>query len=255
MSSTTDIYTAYKILNLVNSKVYIGITTRSPDCRWKEHLYYHSTKKSRLYSAMKKYGIGNFQFSILEQTDTIETLKELEVKYIQEYNSYCFQENSNGYNMTLGGDGSFGFKPSTETLKKLSEASKNMSEETKRKISETLKGRTLSEEHKRKMSQSLKGRVFSKDTKRKLSEAAKRRYLNPEERKKLSEIGKKRTFSEEHKIKISESKKGKSRGTFSEDHKRKISEANKGKTLSEEHKRKISEARIRLLNSNKRRTH
>jgi group I intron endonuclease len=123
---------------------------------------------------MRKYGLENFQFSIIEQTLDLKEIKLLERKYIQEYNSYCFQENSNGYNMTLGGDGTFGFEHS---------------QETKRKISESNKGKTriFTEDHKRKMSEARKGsnnpmygktRTHSKKIKRKISESLKKYHLS-----------------------------------------------------------------------------
>lgn len=91
----------YKIENQINHKVYIGKTSYSnPNKRWIEH---QSDSKNpmrnhrALYRAINKYGIENFTFSILEETDYPE---EREIDYIQEYNSYHF-----GYNETLGGDG------------------------------------------------------------------------------------------------------------------------------------------------------
>ena len=51
------------------------------------------------------------------------------------------------------------------------------SEETKRKISETMKGKTFSEEHRRKMSESnaWKGKHLPEETKRKISKVMKAR--------------------------------------------------------------------------------
>ena len=48
--------------------------------------------------------------------------------------------------------------------------------ETRKKISETGKGRLHSEEWKKKMSDKMKGRVFTEEWKKKLSEAKKRRF-------------------------------------------------------------------------------
>lgn len=71
---------------------------------------------------------------------------------------------------------------SIETRRKMSESfkgknnpiyGKHRSEETKRKISEAHKGKTASEETKRKMSAVRKGKKFSAEHKRKLSEARK----------------------------------------------------------------------------------
>ena len=93
------------------------------------------------------------------------------------------------------------------------------SEETKLKMSESRKGKTLSEEHKLKISESLKGHTHSEETKLKMSESSKVEN-NPF-------YGK--TLSEEHKLKISESLKG---HTHSEEAKQKMSESLKGKPKS-----------------------
>lgn len=189
MSSSTDIYTVYKILNLVNSKVYIGITTRDPEKRWNEHIRRYKYRTCALYLAMNKHGIENFLFSIIEQTFALNELLELETRYIKEYNSYV-----TGYNMTLGGEGTSGLNV-PHTI------------ETRKKISESLSGRALSESHKLRIANSLagkknhmKGKCHSVNTKNKMSKA-KSGKSNPrfgkevslETRKKISESLKKRT--------------------------------------------------------------
>ena len=91
----------YKIENQINHKVYIGKTSYSnPNKRWIEHQNDSKNPERNhraLYRALNKYGVENFMFSILEETENPE---EREMFYIQEYNSYHF-----GYNETLGGDG------------------------------------------------------------------------------------------------------------------------------------------------------
>ena len=73
---------------------------------------------------------------------------------------------------------------SEETKRKISESHKGKpshlkgkpkSEETKRKLSESMKGNALSEETKRKMSEPRKGKHHSEETKRKMSESLKGR--------------------------------------------------------------------------------
>ena len=118
------------------------------------------------------------------------------------------------YNMTNGGDGSSGYFPSEETRRKLSEAhkGKTLSEETRRKIGEAGKGntyslgKTASEETKRKMSEVRKGKTFSEEHRRNLSEALK----NPSEeiRRKIGESNKRRIVSAETRKKMSEAHKG-----------------------------------------------
>lgn len=101
----------YKIENLINGKVYIGQSVDIKE-RWNEHKLINSRtskeslkkQKYPLYLAFQKYGLENFSFEILEEC----SLEELDIKeqfYIKKYNSYVDFPNSNGYNLTLGGNG------------------------------------------------------------------------------------------------------------------------------------------------------
>lgn len=91
----------YKIENKTNHKTYIGKTEMiDPYKRWREHIAEAGRTRSRtraLYAAMKKYGVDNFEFTVLEETNNP---CQREREYIVLYNSY-----HNGYNETLGGDG------------------------------------------------------------------------------------------------------------------------------------------------------
>ena len=95
----------YKIENKINHHIYIGQSIHIEQ-RWLEHkqpgIYNnpnHYAYTYALYSAFRKYGIENFEFSIIEEC-TQEELNKREKYWIQYYNSY-----HQGYNMTLGGDG------------------------------------------------------------------------------------------------------------------------------------------------------
>ncbi len=98
-------------------------------------------------------------------------------------------------------------------------------------VSESHKGKKYTEETKRKMSESLKGNRNAKGFKH--TEEAKRKIG---EASKVRETGK--TRSEESKRKMSESHKGKK---LTEEHKRKIGEKSKGRKHTEEAKRKMRE--------------
>lgn len=95
----------YQILNLINNKKYIGLT-KNPKERWQ----YHSTRAFQpnhkeynkvLYQAIRKYGIDNFQFSILESGLTEEGAREREKYWIKKLNTNSHQS---GYNITPGGE-------------------------------------------------------------------------------------------------------------------------------------------------------
>lgn len=90
----------YKIVNLINGKVYIGQTVN-----FKQRLTTHiktglgaeTPARNKLYPAMAEYGVENFSYEVLEVCKSSE-LNEREKFYIDFYDS-C----NNGYNSTKGG--------------------------------------------------------------------------------------------------------------------------------------------------------
>lgn len=93
----------YKITNILNNKVYIGQThIRNPIKRWVDHFNdaYVNQHDYFLYRAMRKNGIENFIFQIIEKNIPIDKLNEREIFFIQ-----LFQSNNKefGYNLTRGG--------------------------------------------------------------------------------------------------------------------------------------------------------
>lgn len=96
----------YKITNKINGKVYIGFSN-DIQVRWNQHKYSSThaegTKQDTvLYRAMRKYGIENFSFEVIETFPTYnrQQLSSREIYWIKYYNSY-----KDGYNSTVGGDG------------------------------------------------------------------------------------------------------------------------------------------------------
>ena len=90
----------YLITNQLNGHCYVGKTYTTIQERWKEHIKTSKRENMQhrpLYRAINKYGIENFQISLIEETDNLE---EREKYWIKFYNTY-----KNGYNATLGGDG------------------------------------------------------------------------------------------------------------------------------------------------------
>lgn len=83
----------YKITNLINSKVYIG-QSKNIYKRWYSHRCDYKKKNLPLYYSMRKYGIENFSFEIIEECQ-IDQLSKKEDYWINNYNSYV----PNGYNV------------------------------------------------------------------------------------------------------------------------------------------------------------
>lgn len=138
----------YKITNKITGKVYIGITNQGSGARYRHHWYESRIgEPSPIHRSMAKYGEDNFTLEIIDFADTYDELKEKEKYWIREYDS---MNREKGYNLTEGGDGTFG---------------KIHSEETKDKIRQKAIGRKASEETKKKMSESRKGKCSDKQKK------------------------------------------------------------------------------------------
>lgn len=92
----------YKIT--VNKEIYIGFDTKESymQSRWKTHCREANGKcKQSVHKAMKKAGLVNVQYEIVEDefTSYVE-LAKAEIQYIKKFNSF-----RNGLNDSIGGDG------------------------------------------------------------------------------------------------------------------------------------------------------
>ena len=97
----------YKITNQVNGKVYIGQSVNIKK-RWTDHIYYakhEKNKTSRLYLAIRKHGLDNFKFEVLEECSQ-ELLDEREIYWITYFDS---TDKTKGYNFYRGGQAKHSF--------------------------------------------------------------------------------------------------------------------------------------------------
>ena len=178
-----------------NGKRYYGITKQEVERRWLNGYGYNHN--DYFTKAINKYGWDNFEHIVIARGLTEDEAKWLEIELIREWDTI---NRDKGYNITKGGDGS---NPTEETRRKMSESHKGKNnyfygkthtEETRKKISESHKGKTLSEETKKKISESEKGKVVSEETKKKIGKSKKGenhpfygKTLSEETRKKMSE--------------------------------------------------------------------
>lgn len=175
----------YIIKNILNNNFYIG-SSKNIATRWYHHTrnaIQGSTKSPYLYSAMRKYGIDNFQCTPLIFCE-IDELERYEQYFLDRYVTLdeCYNV-SKDVNAPMR-------RASMETRKKLSEAiSKSMkgkpawnkgiprTDEEKAIIGEATRkamkqrDNSCSEVTKQLLSEKLKGRKFSEETRRKMSEA------------------------------------------------------------------------------------
>lgn len=92
-----------------NGKCYIGITTQKLRNRVSGHKQHYNEGYDKLvYRAMHKYGWESIKWDILDTGLDFEDLKTKEIYWIEKLRAYVKYEDSNGYNMTLGGEGTKG---------------------------------------------------------------------------------------------------------------------------------------------------
>jgi group I intron endonuclease len=123
----------YKIVNLINEKVYVGSAQRTIEKRWREHKNNLKRNKGNrhLQRSWDKYGSSNFSFVVIENVEDLSLLYEREEYWINELKA-C--DEKFGYNICP--------KPKNPPV------CKGQTEETRAKISASKKGKPLSEAHK-----------------------------------------------------------------------------------------------------------
>lgn len=83
-----------------------------------------------------KYKKSNFRFELLLECSSREEMLNKEIESIKIHNSL-----ENGYNHTIGGEGSFGYKHSKESLEKMSSWKRIITPEWCKAISDGTKGK------------------------------------------------------------------------------------------------------------------
>ena len=146
----------YITTNMCDGKRYLG--QKRFDDEWQNYLGSGTVFKR----AIKKYGKENFVRNIIDIAYSEDELNQKEYDYSVFLDVV---ESNDWYNLVYGGGATSGYK---------------FSDEQKKKMSESRKGRVLSEEARRHMSEAQKGKVLSEEQRRAISEKAKIRLSIPE---------------------------------------------------------------------------
>ena len=127
-----------------SGKRYIGITSQKPEERWKNGNGYKDTLFGK---AIEKYKWENIQHNIVSTDLTEKEAKWLENYLICYYWTFVGFKDCKGYNCTLGGEGTVGIEPwnkgqtGVQVAWNKGKKCKPKTEEEKKRISASLKGR------------------------------------------------------------------------------------------------------------------
>ena len=174
-----------------SGKVYIGISCQEPNRRWENGRAY--TFNPHFTNAIKKYGWDCFDHEIIESKLTREEANNLEIYYIEQYNS---ANRLFGYNASLGGgvhseatrnNISKGVSLAWQDKEKKSKWIKAFKEagnrsEHRKKISRIARERYKDPKEREKISNALKGFYQNANNRERMSEIAKERWQNPKTR-------------------------------------------------------------------------
>ena len=161
-----------------SGKQYVGMTTRTLEQRWSEHIRYSKKRECTLHHALCKYDFDSFQ--VVEQfySDDLNQLREKEKELIARLKP--------AYNMTAGGEGTNGYRWS-EKLKKTQgkKHSKRYEDnpELRKRQSLRMRNREVKEETKQKIREANMGKSLSSSTRAKIGVKSKENWQNPEYQK------------------------------------------------------------------------
>lgn len=91
----------YKITNLVNGKIYIGLTTQTLGERWTNHKNASNSCEYYIARAIRKHGRKNFKIEQIDKAYSEKEMKSKEKYWIAKYQS---NNKKIGYNLTSGGE-------------------------------------------------------------------------------------------------------------------------------------------------------
>ena len=136
-----DKYTVYIHVNKANGKRYVGITSQPVERRWREGFGYK--RNHHFFRAIEKYGWDNFEHVVVEKNISLEKAAALEKTLIKKFKT---TDKNFGYNKSTGGEAS-------------AKGNKfNLTDEQKKRQSQSLTGKPKSEAHKRALSEARRGK-------------------------------------------------------------------------------------------------
>lgn len=234
----------YLITNKVNQKVYVGKSVK-PSSRIEKYNRLACEDQPRLFNALKKWGLGNFYFEVIDEVADNIQLDFLEIVFIDKNNSRDYKR---GYNIQGGGGGGL---HSEESKRKIGEANKRRvwKDESKRKASESKKGHKYrvgiktSDEAKANISNAMKNSEKAKESLKKVQESNNGLKWTSEQKEKLSLtlVGNQRSLGYKH-TEETKAKMSASHQNMTEEQRKGISLFQKGRKRSTETKARMAEA-------------
>lgn len=185
----TDTSGVVYLISFPNGKKYVGITSTSFEERKASHISHMNTSTLAVHQALKRFK-GKEEWQVIGEAINWEELTALEVKMIEKHQSHI---SKNGYNLTLGGDGTVGYEHTEEQKEKNRKAkTEYFSDEKNRE--RTSKATTLAHQKNPSLASAH-------------SEFQKQKFTDPKERVKIAE-GMREFLSDQENLRIHSIQRG-----------------------------------------------
>ena len=198
-------YCVYVHINTINGKIYVGQTIHgnNPNRRWDNGNGYKNSPY--FFSAIQKYGWDTFLHEIVASNLTVDEANTFEKLLIDKLDT---TNKNKGYNILPGGDnktipGEVKDKISMATTARLKDKNNHPFYGKKGELA-AFYGKKHTEDAKKRISESQKGKCIPEETRKKMKDAAIKRFTSQEERDRIGASSLGRKHSEEDKKKMSE---------------------------------------------------
>lgn len=175
----------YLATNKINGNRYVGLTKRSLDARWRQHINVANKEpKTHFHHAIVKYGKDQF--------DVIEIASALSLNYLADLERHIIADLKPEYNQTNGGEVTLGRKydDAAKERIRLKNTGQKRSPEVRKKLSELVKQRYIDrpelKEAATKQILSVRKNINEPKRRKAVSDAAKKQPWTAESRAKLS---------------------------------------------------------------------
>ena len=199
--TVTERVLVYKITCISDGRVYVGITAKTVEIRWLQHIQHGLSGRlnTPLYDAIREYGASGFRVECIGEAPTRKEAGLIEKQFIAEFE--CLDPK--GFNRTTGGEPSSRW--SEAARKKASESKKGIPWTDEKRASMAVIQATDDYRAKMRAASAKRGPIkHTYESKQKLSNATLRYFELPENRAKHSRQAKERMADPERRRKLSE---------------------------------------------------
>ena len=169
MKNEVRLGSIYVLTCMITGEQYVGKALKTTaEKRWDQHIASALVKKSTclIHKAIRKYGVENFTAEVV-QCCTADKLNAAEKCWVKKLGTLV----PGGYNLTIGGEGSYGFKHKPKTKRKMAATALKVWQRDghRQMMSKLHVGYTVPLERRERISASLMGHAVSEDLREQLS--------------------------------------------------------------------------------------